>query len=240
MNKFWNWVVHENTDARELRLEGAIASETWFEDEVSPKMFRDELEQGSGPITLWLNSPGGDCVAASQIYAMLVDYPGEVTVIIDGMAASAASVIAMAGAKVIMAPTAIMMVHNPLTCVFGDRADMRQAIKMLDEIKESIINAYEIKTGLSRDRLSKLMDEETWMSANKALELGFCDEVMTGKVDEQTFEQGASFAFKRLTAVNSLIEKIKAKDIRESEPVEQPDNRVSINELYNRLEKIKY
>ena len=95
-------------------------------------MFRDELFAGTGPVTVWLNSPGGDCVAASQIYSMLMDYRGDVTVKIDGIAASAASVIAMAGTKVLMAPTALMMIHNPITVAYGNTADMQKAIEMLD------------------------------------------------------------------------------------------------------------
>ena len=139
-------------------------------------MFRDELFAGSGDVVIWINSPGGDCVAASQIYSMLMDYKGKVTVKIDGIAASAASVIAMAGTEVLMAPTALMMIHNPATVAFGDHEDMQKAIDMLAEVKESIINAYEIKTNMSRAKLSHLMDSETWMNANKAIELGNLDE----------------------------------------------------------------
>ena len=134
---------------------------------------------GDGPVTVWINSPGGDCIAAAQIYNMLIDYPGDVTVKIDGLATSAASVIAMAGTKVLMSPVGMMMVHNPLTFVSGDSAEMKKAIEMLDSVKESIINAYEIKTGLSRAKLSRLMDEETWMDARKAMELGFIDGMLT-------------------------------------------------------------
>ena len=142
-------------------------------------MFHDELFAGKGPVTVWLNSPGGDCIAASQIYTMLMDYKDDVTVKIDGIAASAASVIAMAGTKVLMAPTALMMIHNPMTMAYGNHTDMEKAIEMLDEVKESILNAYEIKTSLSRAKLSHLMDSETWMNANKAIELGFADDILT-------------------------------------------------------------
>ena len=133
---------------------------------------------GSGDITVWINSPGGDCVAAAQIYNMLMDYPGNVTVKIDGIAASAASVIAMAGTRVLVSPVSMMMIHNPATVAFGDTAEMEKAISMLSEVKESIINAYEIKTGLSRARLSHLMDAETWMDAHSAVELGFADDIL--------------------------------------------------------------
>ena len=180
--KFWVWKnqADENgTEERILELYGTIAEESWFDDDITPKMFRDELFSGTGKVTVWLNSPGGDCVAASQIYAMLMDYKDDVTVKIDGVAASAASVIAMAGTTVLMAPTALMMIHNPATGVFGDHVDMQKAIEMLSEVKESIINAYARKTGMSRAKLSRMMEDETWMNARKALELGFIDKLTT-------------------------------------------------------------
>ena len=148
MKKFWNWVRDETTQERILRLEGAIAEESWFGDDVTPAAFKSELQAGDGPITVWINSPGGDCVAAAQIYNMLMDYPADVTVVIDGIAASAASVIAMAGTTVKMSPVSLMMIHNPLTVAMGDSEEMRKAIQLLDEVKESIINAYEIKTSM--------------------------------------------------------------------------------------------
>ena len=137
-----------------LEFYGTIAEESWFDDDITPEMFREELFADKGPVTIWINSPGGDCNAASQIYTSLMDYKDDVTVKIDGMAASAASVIAMAGTKVLMAPTAMMMIHNPATGAFGDHKDMEQVIEMLNEVKESIINAYEIRTGLSHAQLS--------------------------------------------------------------------------------------
>ena len=138
---------------------------------------------GSGDITVWINSPGGDCVAAAQIYNMLMDYKDDVTVKIDGIAASAASVIAMAGTKVLVSPVSMLMIHNPMTAAFGNSEEMQKAIEMLSSVKDSIINAYEIKTGLSRAKLSHLMDAETWMDANKAVELGFADGIMS-RADE--------------------------------------------------------
>lgn len=141
-----------------LFLNGTIAEESWFDDDVTPALFREELNAGTGNITVWINSPGGDCVAAAQIYNMLMDYKGDVTVKIDGIAASAASVIAMAGTKVLMSPVSMMMIHNPATIAFGDTAEMQKAINMLAEVKESIMNAYEIKTGMSRTKISHLMD----------------------------------------------------------------------------------
>lgn len=178
--KFWEWKNQADEGSeRVLELYGTIAETSWFDDDVTPKMFHDELFAGKGPVTVWLNSPGGDCIAASQIYTMLMDYKDDVTIKIDGIAASAASVIAMAGTTVLMAPTALMMIHNPMTMAYGNHADMEKAIEMLDEVKESIINAYEIRTGMSRAKLSHLMDSETWMNAGKAIELGFADDILT-------------------------------------------------------------
>ena len=181
MKKFWKWKnqTEKSPTERVLTLNGTIAEESWFDDDVTPQLFKEELLSGSGDITVWINSPGGDCVAAAQIYNMLMDYKGNVTVKIDGIAASAASVIAMAGTEVLMSPVSTMMIHNPATVAMGDHNEMQKAIEMLNEVKESIINAYEIKTGLSRAKLSHLMDSETWMNANKAVELGFADGIIS-------------------------------------------------------------
>lgn len=141
-------------------------------------MFRDELAKVSGNLTVWLNSPGGDVFAASQIYSMLKNHKGKVTVKIDGIAASAASVVAMAGDETLIAPTALMMIHDPSTCAMGNKADMEKAIILLDEVKESIINAYETKSHLSRNKIAKLMSDETWLNAKKAHEMGFVDGIL--------------------------------------------------------------
>lgn len=185
MNKFWKWVRNKAPDgedpdfaARTLFLNGTIASESWFDDDVTPALFKSDLDSGKGPITVWINSPGGDVWAAAQIYNMLLSYDGKVTVKIDGLAASAASVIAMAGDEVLVSPVSMLMIHNPSTMAMGDKDDLAQAISMLDSVKDSILNAYVKKTGLSKNKLSKLMDDETWMDASKAVELHFADRVM--------------------------------------------------------------
>lgn len=248
MKKFWNWknrtVTNEETQEqiqeRTLFLNGTIAEESWFDDDVTPQLFKDELMSGSGNITVWINSPGGDCVAAAQIYNMLMDYHGDVTVKIDGIAASAASVIAMAGTKVLMSPTALMMIHNPLTVAIGDSEEMQKAIDMLSSVKDSIINAYEIKTGLSRAKLSHLMDAETWMDANKAVELGFADEIMR----RSTESDGApaptvSMLYSKANVVNSLMEKIAAKCAIEPKPAVPERTGRSVDELRAKLNTIK-
>ena len=187
--KFWNWVKNEGGLGRTLFLNGEISDETWYGDEVTPKLFKDELNSGEGDITVWINSPGGDVFAAAQIYNMLRDYKGSVTVKIDGLAASAASVIAVAGDTVLMSPVAMMMIHNPATLAIGNAKEMEKAIGMLNEVKESILNAYEDKTGLKRSKLSKMMDDETWFNAKKAVELGFADRILFASEKEEPEEE---------------------------------------------------
>lgn len=166
-------------------MNGTIADESWYDDDVTPQLFKNDLYNGSGDVTVWLNSPGGDCVAAAQIYNMLKEYPGNITIKIDGIAASAASLIAMAGDEVLMSPVSMMMIHNPMTAAIGNADDMQKAAAMLDEVKDSIINAYELKTGLSRAKLAHLMDDETWMNAVKAVELGFADGILYRDSDKE-------------------------------------------------------
>jgi len=259
MDKFWKWkqrkvINQDNTESTErvLELRGTIAEESWFADDVTPKIFKDELLSGKGDITVYINSPGGDCVAAAQIYNMLSEYPGKVTVKIDAIAASAASVIAMAGDTVLMSPTSMMMVHNPATIAFGDHNEMQKAIDMLAEVKESIINAYQLKTGLSRAKLSKLMEAETWMSAHKAVELGFADDIFgrnangnqdetetneepdetkqENKPDEEELKKAASFLFSRKTVNASLMNKLTKKN---------ETNGHSVAEIFDRLDTIQ-
>ena len=208
MKKFWNWV--KNEDGRTLYLDGVIAEESWFGDEVTPKQFKSELNNDGGDITIWINSPGGDVFAASQIYNMLMDYKGDVTVKIDGIAASAASVIAMAGGEVHMSPVSMMMIHNPMTIAFGDTAEMKKAIQMLSEVKESIINAYELKTGLSRTKLSHMMDDESWFNSRKAVELGFADEIMFQNESEQD-SSDEGIIYNKMAVVNSFLHKLPQK-----------------------------
>lgn len=238
--KFWKWKNQiikneDNTEVevRTLMLNGVIAEDSWWGDEITPKLFKDELMAGKGPIKVWINSPGGDCIAAAQIYNMLIDYKDDVEIIIDGLAASAASVIAMAGTKVVMSPVALMMVHNPLTWAYGNVEEMQKAIDVLNEVKESIINAYEIKTGLHRSKISELMDQETWMNAKKAKELGFCDEIFAKDVEDETEPQMFSNSSIEKNLKNKLAEKYLIKK------EEQIQNGLSVKEMNARLETIK-
>ncbi|HGD9518937.1 Clp protease ClpP [Streptococcus agalactiae] len=208
MRKFWNFT--DEGGVRTLRIEGQIADETWFGDEVTPQQFKNDLISGTGDITLWINSPGGDVFAAAQIYNMLMDYQGDVHVIIDGLAASAASVIAMAGTTVSMSPVAMMMIHNPWTFAQGEAKDMAKVIEMLGEIKESIINA------------------------KKAVELGFADKVLFEKEETPEQDDQNSYTFSRVTAAHDLVVKLQA-----SLQPPKPQKSIPINQLEKRLNLLK-
>ena len=231
--KFWHWIKNDADESdkadtptvRTLYLNGVIAAESWLDDDVTPQLFKDELESGTGDIEVWLDSPGGDVMAATQIYNMLKNYKGKVTVKIDSLAASAASVVAMAGDEILMSPLSLMLVHNPLTVAAGNVDDMKKAIDMLDEVKESIINAYELKTGLSRAKISHLMDCEAWLSAKKAVELHFADGILFGKNEAEIADE--SYAFSQREVSNNLINKLKTK------------SGVKISDLETRLNLLK-
>ena len=250
MKKFWNFIQNEDTSETELLFNGHISEDTWWGDEVTPALFRDELAKVSGNLTVWLNSPGGDVFAASQIYSMLKNHKGKVTVKIDGIAASAASVVAMAGEETLISPTGMLMCHNPMTCAMGNKADMEKAIALLDEVKESIINAYAEKSHLSRNKIARLMDEETWMNAEKALQLGFVDGILFSKKnpfvpeeepekteesseeepDEKKKESTASMLYTPSKTLDSFLQKISA----------TASKGTPINQLDKRLELLKY
>ena len=149
---------------------------------------------------------------------------------VDALAASAASVIAMAGTEVLMSPVGMMMIHNPMTIAIGDSKEMQRAGEMLDEVKESIMNAYEIKTGMSRARISHLMDAESWFNARKAVELGFADGVLHGDGTEDKAGGGEpeGVMFSRMAVTNSLLSKLVPKETGKKVPVEQLEKRLQL------------
>ena len=210
IKKFWN-VANGN----EIILDGYISETSWYEDEagITPKAFKKDLESLNGDITVSINSPGGDVFAASSIYSMIKEYKGKVTVKITGIAASAASVVAMAGDKVLINPTGYMMIHNPSMIAIGEKTDMEIAAKALDEIKEGIINAYAKKTGKERDEISKMMDNETWMSAQTAIEMRFADGVLYDDTqgDKKNTDNAEPQSVQPENKVNDSLDLLKAK-----------------------------
>ena len=198
--KFWQFRAATDPGVGELLLYGEISDVTWWGDEVTPKQFWDEL-QALGDIKelrVYINSPGGDVFAGQAILSMLNRHPAMVTVYIDGLAASAASLVAMAGDKIIMPRNAMMMIHNPWTIAWGDSNTFRQVADELDKIRESMIPVYETRTGLPRDEIIKMLDAETWMTADEAVELGFADEI------EEAKQVAASVAGDRRIVVNGV------------------------------------
>src|SRR5690606_6736601 len=163
----------------ELLLYGEISDTTWWGDEVTPKLFWEELQKlgDTKELKVYINSPGGDVFAGQAIYSMLSRYQAQVTVYVDGLAASAASLIAMAGNRVIMPRNAMMMIHNPWTYAWGDANAFLQIAAELEKIREAMIPVYQAKTGLTRDEISRLLDAETCMTAEEAVELGFADAI---------------------------------------------------------------
>ena len=208
--KFYNFARDEHSGSRELYIDGDIASDVWFGDECTPQAFKAELFSGTGDITVWINSRGGDVFAAAEIYAMLADYSskiGNITAKIYGMCASAATVIAMAAGTILMSPTSMMVIHNPWTVAVGNKSDLQKTIVFLDEVKETILNAYEIKTGQSREKLSELMDDEFPMNSHKALEYGFCDGILHSEksVTEPKNNTTIQSCFARLSLIKGGI-----------------------------------
>ena len=231
MNKFWNWTKNEETGERELAIDRAIGGDdfvSWLFDEITPKDFREELNSGDGDIVVRINSEGGDVFAANEIYNMLKEYRGKVRVVIDAIAASAASIIAMSGDVIEISPVGMIVIHNPWTGTVGDADEFKTVANQLESIKENIINAYELKTHLSRTKLAKMMDEETFIHARKAVELGFADKI----IGEENFsaETASDSMSSRQQVANCIMNALRIKNKSAA-----PDNRVDAAPFQRRL-----
>nr|WP_207749931.1 head maturation protease, ClpP-related [Clostridium tyrobutyricum] len=197
--KFWKFNAKENSDEGELLLYGDISDSTWWGDEITPKNFKEELDSLGDIKTLnvYINSGGGDVFAGQAIYSMLKRHSATVNVYVDGLAASIASIIAMAGDNVKMPKNAMLMVHNPWSFGMGNANDFRKLADDLDKVRESMISVYEDKTGMEKEKIVELLDAETWMTAEKAVEFGFADEIEEEK-------QVAASLNNRIFAINGL------------------------------------
>lgn len=177
-SKFWKFkALDDNTG--ELTLYGEIANETWWGDEVTPKEFKADLDAlgDINTLNIYINSPGGDVFAGQAIHSMLKRHKAHKNIYIDGLAASIASVVVMAGDTIFMPKNAMMMIHNPWTWGIGNAAEFRKLAEDLDKVRESLIAAYEGRSALTRDEIIEIMDSETWLTADECLEYGFCDVV---------------------------------------------------------------
>lgn len=217
--RFWEFIKNEATETTpesiELRIEGDITDDDdawlyeWFGiTYTSPNAFREELKQYAGKdITVWIDSYGGSVFAAAGIYNALMEHKksgAKVTAKIDGKAMSAATIPFMAGDERLMSPVALFMIHNPLTQAQGYASDLRKAADVLDTVKEAIINAYQLATGLSRAKISSMMDDETYMSAKMAIKQGFATGMLYFDTPADNQEpEVLNFAFNRLAILNS-------------------------------------
>lgn len=246
MSKFWkfkkltNKTETENETVTEtenvLVLNGVIAEDSWWGDEVTPGLFKEELSNYKGDLTVFINSPGGDVFAANEIYNALKEHKGKITVKIDSLAASAASVIAMAGDLVYMSPVSMFMCHNPSMMLYGEVSELEQGIEFLNEVKECIINAYQNKTGLSRAKISKMMDSETWLNAKAALDLGFCDKILyTENSKKEEDDEEKDVVFDKNTMVTNTISAMRKK----LKAIPKEPTGTDISQLETRLNLLK-
>jgi len=238
---FWSWVINEidGSKVEELRIDGYIGEESWFYDTATPEQLRRELDRRKGDLTVWINSGGGECFAAAEMYNMIKEYSktkGKIAVKIDALAASAASVIAMAGDTILMSPVSLMMIHNPATFAMGEVADFEKAINALTEVKQSIINAYIDKTGLTRKEISDFMDSEKWLNAKAAVELGFASGLLYDDSGE-VLKNMETQSFNRRTQ-GEIVASAFNKKFKPAEPPAKGDISVA-TKLYERLYDLK-
>lgn len=178
--RFWEVRAAANkAKVGEVLLYGPISSSTWLGDEVTPKQFKADLD-GLGEvdtIDLYINSEGGDVFAAQAIYSMLKRHPAAVHTHVDGLAASAASLVAMAGETITLPINAMLMLHSPWSLAMGNAQEFRKMADALDQIRESMIAVYSERSGKTHDEVVAILDAETWYTAEEAVAAGFADEV---------------------------------------------------------------
>ena len=230
--RFWNLIPDPETPGDGvLDIEGPIAEESWFGDACSSKEFVKALKD-VGNVTVHINSPGGDVMAGAEIYSALREHSlngrGRVTVIVTALAASAASVVAMAGDEILISPVAYMMIHNPWSMAVGDAKEMRKTAKTLDEITEGLITAYQQRTGKSRDQLKRMLENETWMSAQTCVDEGFADGVYGGEIRAAACAGAGMLTRATPESIRELCARwdrahAKAAEDPEEEPDEEPE-----------------
>lgn len=216
-----------------INVKGAVVSNDDAEiydwlgyDNISPNQVEEALNSSNGEVEVNIASGGGSVFAASEIYTMLKAYSGKVVVNIQGLAASAASVIAMAGDEINMSPTSQMMIHKASTVSMGNADDFAHDSKMLDVTDQSIVNAYEEKTGLDRDDILQLMANETWMTAQDAVDKGFADNISAGSKIPQVVNAVSNQPFLNSTAITKIKTVLaKARDAKPENNVEIPVNK---------------
>lgn len=223
------WSLKNEEESAELLLYGVLGEDPWWDD-VGSKRFAEDMKTVRGkPVTVRINSVGGDVFTGSAIYSTLKMHDKKVTVHIDGLAASAASVVAMAGDEVIMPSNAMIMIHNPWSIAIGEAKDFRKRADDMDKIRESMVTTYQEKTGMSREELIEIMDEETWLTATEAKEYGFADtiessfQVAASIAGGDMTVNGVTFSMERFKVLPSaLVAAAARKEPKPSKPQEKP------------------
>jgi ATP-dependent Clp protease protease subunit len=231
MTRFWN--LKKDAEIPEdgvLDIDGEIVAESgwWMPEEgvCVARNFRKALK-GVKNVTVHINSPGGDVMAGAEIYSALREHSlngeGRVKVIVTGLAASAASVVAMAGDEILMHPVAYMMIHNPWTFAMGDAKELRKTAKVLDVISEGLISAYEQRTGKDREELKRMLENETWMSAGTAVEEGFADGIFGAEAGAAASAVKPTLMSAKAHGLQEILQRIKAEDPEEKPDEEDPE-----------------
>ena len=225
--KFWNLVKNDEEKSAELILYGSIGSDEYWDD-ISDKAFKQDIENLGDVenIILHINSPGGSVFSAVAIANTLKNHKAKITANIDGLAASAATIITSACDTVKMPKNALFMVHNPITFAYGNNQDMQKTLEMLNKVKNSIIETYLNKAKTDKETLSELMDNETWMSAEEAKEYGFIDEILDENVEKEVIEN-------KLIINNMAFDISRFKNFKEKKIQEPRVINISVNSTGN-------
>lgn len=234
MKKFWNFKNAKNDPkVGELMIYGEISESSWWGDEVTPKHFKKDLEALGeiDELKVYINSYGGDVFAGQAILSILNRLSIPVNVYIDGIAASAASIIAMAGDTIRMPKNAMLMIHNPWMIAVGYASDLRKAADELDKIRESIIPVYQEQTGLDSDEIASMMDAETWMTADEALEKGFIHEIEEAKEIAASIKTGYKW-------IKNIPEQFRDKKPESTNQVSKLEISFNADEICNRVKAI--
>ena len=225
--KFWNVMKNDEEKSAELILYGSIGSDEYWDD-ISDKAFKQDIENLGDVenIILHINSPGGSVFSAVAIANTLKNHKAKITANIDGLAASAATIITSACDTVKMPKNALFMVHNPITFAYGNNQDMQKTLEMLNKVKNSIIETYLNKAKTDKETLSELMDNETWMSAEEAKEYGFIDEILDENVEKEVIEN-------KLIINNMAFDISRFKNFKEKKIQEPRVINISVNSTGN-------
>ncbi len=230
---FWRFRDAAESESGEVELEffGPISEYTWWGDEITPAAFKKDLysKGGGNPVTVLVNSPGGEVIAASVIRSTLQEYPGNVTADIIGLAASAATIMVTGADHIRMRESALFMIHDPSMLTYGNIDEIKQALALLNTVKDSIIETYQTKTGMDAAKLAKMMTNTTWMTAKEAKDFGFVDEVVTGSLKKAPANVGFANCLKNYANVPaSLLSSMQPKPVTDEREVQSLRDYISI------------